>query len=204
MDLMLLAATGNPGKLKEIKAILRQLDIKLISPQDISLNMDIAETGASYSENARIKAEAYLQASGIPVLADDSGLEVQVLDGAPGIHSARFSPKENATDADRRDYLLNNLKRKSHPWKAHFHCTAILMFPGGETIETTGRCNGIIVSEERGEHGFGYDPIFYIPEFAATMAELDPLIKNRISHRARALQALIPDIQKRLTITTYK
>jgi len=204
MDLILLAATGNPGKLKEIKAILRQLDIKLISPQDISLNMDIAETGASYSENARIKAEAYLQASGIPVLADDSGLEVQVLDGAPGIHSARFSPKENATDADRRDYLLNNLKRKSHPWKAHFHCTAILMFPGGETIETTGRCNGIIVSEERGEHGFGYDPIFYIPEFAATMAELDPLIKNRISHRARALQALIPDIQKRLTITTYK
>ena len=204
MDLILLAATGNPGKLKEIKAILRQLDIKLISPQDISLNMDIAETGASYSENARIKAEAYLQASGIPVLADDSGLEVQVLDGAPGIHSARFSPKENATDADRRDYLLNNLKRKSHPWKAHFHCTAILMFPSGETIETTGRCNGIIVSEERGEHGFGYDPIFYIPEFAATMAELDPLIKNRISHRARALQALIPDIQKRLTITTYK
>jgi len=204
MDLILLAATGNPGKLKEIKAILRQLDIKLISPQDISLNMDIAETGASYSENARIKAEAYLQASGIPVLADDSGLEVQVLDGAPGIHSARFSPKENATDADRRDYLLNNLKRKSHPWKAHFHCTAILMFPGGETIETTGRCNGIIVSEERGEHGFGYDPIFYIPEFAATMAELDPLIKNRISHRARALQALLPDIQKRLTITTYK
>ena len=204
MDLILLAATGNPGKLKEIKAILRQLNIKLISPQDISLNMDIAEIGASYSENARIKAEAYLQASGIPVLADDSGLEVQILDGAPGIHSARFSPKENATDADRRDYLLNNLKRKSHPWKAHFHCTAILMFPGGETIETTGRCNGIIVSEEQGEHGFGYDPIFYIPEFAATMAELDPLIKNRISHRARALQALIPDIQKRLTITTYK
>lgn len=195
MESTLLAATGNPGKFKEIKAILRRLNIKVISPKDISLHINVAETGSSYSENARIKAEAYQQVSGLPVLADDSGLEVQALDGAPGIHSARFSPKENALDADRREFLLRQLQGKAHPWNAHFQCTAILLLPGGKLVEKNGRCDGVIIPEERGKYGFGYDPIFYIPEFAATMAELEPSIKNQISHRARALQALIPDIQ---------
>lgn len=191
----LLAATGNPGKLKEIKAILKCLNIDIISPNDISLNIEVAETGITYTQNALIKAEAYLQASGLPVLADDSGLEVDVLNGEPGIHSARFSPKENATDSDRREYLLKQLKYIPHPWKAHFHCTAILFLPNNIIVEKNGRCDGVIIPEEHGEHGFGYDPIFYVPEFAATMAELVPPIKNMISHRAKALKALIPDIE---------
>lgn len=194
----LLAATGNPGKLKEIKAILKRINIEIISPNDISLNIEVAETGLTYTQNAQLKAEAYHQASGYPVLSDDSGLEVDILNGKPGIHSARFSPKEDATDADRREYLLKQLKIRSHPWTAHFHCTAILLLPDGEIIEKNGRCDGVIIPEEIGEHGFGYDPIFYVPEFAATMAELGPLIKNRISHRAKALKALMPDIERLL------
>jgi XTP/dITP diphosphohydrolase len=190
----LLAATGNPGKLKEIKAILRGINIDIISPNDISLNIEVAETGVTYAQNARIKAEAYYRASGLPILADDSGLEVDILNGKPGIHSARFSPKEHATDADRREYLLKQLKNKSHPWKAHFHCTAILLIPNRVIVEINGRCDGVIIPEEHGEHGFGYDPIFFVPEFAATMAELKPPIKNLISHRAKALKALMPDI----------
>lgn len=190
----LLAATGNPGKIKEIKDILRILEIDIVSPQDISLQINVAETGTSYSENARIKAEAYHRATGLPVLADDSGLEVEALEGAPGIHSARFSPKNDASDADRRVFLLKQLQGKPRPWRAHFHCTAVLLLSNSLELEKIGQCNGIIIQEERGEFGFGYDPIFYIPEFAATMAELAPRIKNRISHRGNALRALMPDI----------
>lgn len=191
----LLAATGNPGKLKEIKAILQGINIDVISPNDICLNIEVAETGITYAQNARLKAEAYLRAGGLPVLSDDSGLEVDALDGKPGLHSARFSPKENASDADRREYLLKQLRNQPHPWKAHFHCTAILLLPDGVIVEKNGRCDGVIIPEEIGEHGFGYDPIFYVPEFTATMAELVPPIKNLISHRAKALKALIPDIE---------
>ncbi|MDY6845587.1 MAG: RdgB/HAM1 family non-canonical purine NTP pyrophosphatase [Chloroflexota bacterium] len=190
----LLAATSNPGKIKEISAILSPFDIKIITPQALSLKLRVAETGATYLENARLKAQAYHQATGIPVLADDSGLEVDALDGAPGLHSARFSPKENADDADRRAYLIEKLAGKARPWKAHFHCTAVLLLPDFGLIEKVGHCHGIIIPEERGETGFGYDPIFYIPEYQATMAELGPDIKNKISHRAKALTALMPVI----------
>lgn len=200
MESTLLAATGNPGKIKEIKAILAPIKIRIISPKDISLSIDVLETGASYAENARLKAEAYHLATGLPVLADDSGLEVKALDGAPGIHSARFSPKQNATDADRRAFLLQKLKGKNHPWLAHFHCTAVFLHQGSRILEKTGQCKGIIIPEERGEFGFGYDPVFYIPEFAATMAELSPPIKNQISHRARALKALMPEMKRLLIL----
>jgi XTP/dITP diphosphohydrolase len=198
MGSTLLAATSNTGKLKEIKAILKGLNITIISPQDISLNINVEETGISYGQNARIKAEAYQKASGLPVLADDSGLEVDVLNGEPGIHSARFSQKSNATDTDRRDYLLKKIIGKPRPWTAHFHCTAILLLPGNVVVEKNGRCDGVIIAEEHGEYGFGYDPIFYVPDFAATMAELEPSVKNLISHRANALKALMPDIKQYL------
>lgn len=190
----LLAATSNPGKIEEIRAILSPFNVKIITPQELSLKLSVAETGATYLENARLKAQAYHQATGIPVLADDSGLEVDALDGEPGLHSARFSPRENADDADRRAYLLEQLAGKDRPWKAHFHCTAVLLLPGSGFIEKTGQCHGIIIPEERGDTGFGYDPIFYIPEYSATMAELGLDIKNKISHRAKALTALIPVI----------
>lgn len=194
----MLIASGNPGKLREISAILSRLDIELLSTQDIGLDITVKETGTTYGENALLKALAYQKASGLPALADDSGLEVEVLRGKPGVHSARFSPKENANDADRRAHLLAQLQEKSQPWKAHFHCTAILAMPNGEWIETTGRCNGIIIPEERGDGGFGYDPIFYLPEYDATMAELPSEVKNRISHRAKAMTAMLPLIKTRL------
>lgn len=192
----LLIASGNPGKVREIKAILSMVDIELISPVEKSLVLEVAETGNSYEENARIKASAYLDAAGMPVLADDSGLEVDALNGAPGLYSNRFSPKQNANDADRRTYLLQQLRDKPGPWTAHFHCTAVLALPSGKFHSTTGRCDGVIIPEERGEGGFGYDPIFYIPEYEATMAQLPMALKNEISHRGKALSAMIPKIKE--------
>jgi len=194
----LLIASGNSGKLMEIKAILSAFEGTLVTSKDIELALKVEETGNTYAKNARLKAFAYLRATGLATLADDSGLEVNALNGAPGIHSARFSPKPNATDADRRVYLLEQLKGLPQPWKAHFHCTAVLALPTGMTYETTGRCDGVIIPQERGTGGFGYDPIFYLPEFSATMAELPSHIKNAISHRARALIALLPMIQSQL------
>ncbi|MEA3326502.1 MAG: RdgB/HAM1 family non-canonical purine NTP pyrophosphatase [Chloroflexota bacterium] len=194
----LLIASENPGKIKEIKSILSPFDGSLMTPKDMNLSLTVEETGDTYTKNARLKAFAYLKASGSATLADDSGLEVAALDGSPGIYSARFSPKPNATDSDRRIYLLEKLKGIPQPWKAHFHCAAVLAIPSGMTFETTGRCDGVIISQERGTGGFGYDPIFFIPEFSATMAELSPCLKNTISHRAKALAAMLPMIQSQL------
>ena len=188
----LVIASGNPGKILEIKAILQGLDIKIISAVELGINLEVKETGATYSENARLKAIAYQSATEQMVLADDSGLEVDVLNGAPGIYSARYSPKPHASDADRRTYLLEQLGNKPHPWTAHFHCTAVLAKPDGELIETVGQCDGEIITEKRGNGGFGYDPIFYLPEQCATMAEIPESLKNRISHRALALLAMLP------------
>jgi len=198
LDQTLLIATTNPGKIREIKAILSPLNGNLLSARELSLDLDVKEVGETYLENARIKATAYLRASGIPSLADDSGLEVDVLNGAPGLYSARFSAKDNATDADRRGYLLQQLQDKPRPWTAQFHCTAILALPDGDFIQSTGTCDGIIIPEERGSGGFGYDPIFFLPEYSATMAELPAELKNQISHRAQALRGMIPLIKQRL------
>jgi XTP/dITP diphosphohydrolase len=198
MQPKLLIASGNPGKLREIQAILKHLKVDILSAHDTGTHIEVQETGSTYEENARLKALAYLAATGLPVLADDSGVEVDVLQGAPGIISARFSPKANASDADRRAYLLTQLADKPHPWTAHFHCTAILALPGGEWFARTGRCDGVIIPEERGTGGFGYDPVFFLPEYQATMAELPSEFKNRISHRAKAMAALLPVIQEKL------
>jgi XTP/dITP diphosphohydrolase len=200
LEKSLLIASGNPGKIREIKEILSPLKRVIVSAKDISLVIKVEETGKTYSENAQLKAAAYLKATGMVVLADDSGIEVDALNGAPGIYSARFSPKENATDSDRRAYLLKKLEGKPRPWSAHFQCSAVLALPGGEFIESSGHCNGIIIPEERGSGGFGYDPIFYIPDYKATMAELPSITKNAISHRAKALSAMIPIIENALTI----
>lgn len=196
MKNQIVIASGNQGKITEIRAILKPLKLSLLSPEEASIELDVRETGKTYSENARLKAEAYLQAAGKPVLSDDSGLEVDALNGAPGLYSARYSPKENASDADRRDFLIQQLEGTPQPWTARFWCTAILALPDGRYFETTGHCEGIIIPEERGTTGFGYDPIFMIPEHQATMAELGPEIKNKISHRAKALNEMMPILQK--------
>jgi XTP/dITP diphosphohydrolase len=186
----LLVATQNLGKLEEIQALLAGLPVDLITPGH--LNLDIAETGSTYAENAALKAVAYAQASGLPSLADDSGLEVDALAGQPGLHSARFAPWPGASDADRRRFLLEKLQLKPRPWSARFRCVVALASPLGEVRFAEGVCPGEVIPEERGGNGFGYDPIFFIPELGKTMAELDMAEKNTLSHRGRAVQAAIP------------
>ena len=178
--------------------MLRALPVALLFPQDLGLTLHIAETGNSYAENAALKAKAWAEATGLLALADDSGLEVDALHGAPGIFSARYAPQPNATDADRRRYLLQQLAGHPRPWTARFRCVIALAEPQGKIHLAEGRCEGEIIPEERGTHGFGYDPIFLIPERGQTMAELPPAEKNRISHRARALQAALPTLRRLL------
>ena len=188
----LLIATNNQGKLEEIRVILKNLEVQLLSPADIGLELEVEEDGQTYAENAAKKALAFSRASGLISLADDSGLEVDALDGAPGLHSARYSTLPNATDADRRATLLLNLSRHPRPWAARFRATIAIAGPGRSAQLVEGICPGEIIPEERGTGGFGYDPIFLIKELGKTMAELEMDEKNRLSHRGRALRKAIP------------
>ena len=199
----LLIATNNQGKVTELHALLKDLPIQLVTPLEINLDLEVLENGKTYAENAGKKALAFAEASGLVSLADDSGLEVEALDGAPGIYSARYGPDLSTasnpqkigkgwTDADRRAYLLQNLKSRPRPWKARFRATIAIGVPGQDVLLAEGECRGEIIPEERGGGGFGYDPIFLIPEMKRTMAELDMEEKNRISHRARAVMNARP------------
>ncbi|RJP51731.1 MAG: RdgB/HAM1 family non-canonical purine NTP pyrophosphatase [Anaerolineaceae bacterium] len=192
----LLIATNNVYKVEELQDLLKDTGLELVTPLQIDLNLDVPEDGSTYAENASKKAAAFAQASGLTSLADDSGLEVDALDGAPGLYSARYSPKPGASDADRRALLLENLNGKPRPWKAHFHATIAIAVPAGAVELAEGNCCGEIISEERGTGGFGYDPIFLFPELGRTMAELDMDEKNRLSHRARAVMASMPVLKK--------
>ena len=188
----LLIATNNKGKLKEIRAILGDLGFELLSPADLGLELEVEEDGQTYAENATKKAIAFSQASGLTSLADNSGLEVDALDGAPGLHSARYSTLPNATDADRRATLLLNLSRYPRPWTARFRATVAIASPGSSVKLAEGICPGEIVPKERGRGGFGYDPIFMVERLGKTMAELEMGEKNRLSHRGQALRNAIP------------
>ena len=192
----LLLASNNKGKLRELQAILADLPLELVTPADINLDLDVFEDGATYAENASKKALAFAHASGLVCIADDSGLEVDALDGAPGLYSARYSSKPGASDADRRAYLLQNLNGKPRPWTARFRATVAIAGPEGSVQIAEGICPGEIIPEERGTGGFGYDPIFFMPELGQTMAELSDETKNRLSHRARAVQAAKPILMR--------
>lgn len=185
----LLIATNNAGKQKEIQSLLGNLKIKFVTPADIGLKLDVKEDGSTYKENAAKKATAFAQKSGFISLADDTGLEVEALGRAPGLFSARYAPQPNATDADRRAYLLKNLRSQPRPWNARFICVVAIATPAGNLQFTKGICPGEIISNERGTHGFGYDPIFLLPATGKTMAELSLKEKNHISHRAKAVLA---------------
>jgi XTP/dITP diphosphohydrolase len=190
----LLIATRNQGKFKEIKDLLKSIEAEIINPLDLNLDLVVEEGGKTYSENAVRKAISYSEDSGLLALADDSGLEVEALGDAPGIYSARYSPKSDATDKDRRDYLLIQLQGILRPWLARFHCTVALASPKGEIHIASGICPGEIIPEERGQAGFGYDPIFLVSELGKTMAELSMAEKNQISHRSRAIKSLLPEL----------
>jgi len=192
----LLIATNNQGKVLELQELLTGSGIEFVTPAQIDLQLEVEEDGSNYQENAGKKAIAFAQASGMIALADDSGLEVEALNGAPGLYSARYSPKPGAKDKDRRDFLLENLKDKPRPWKAHFHATIAVAKPNGEIEFAEGNCYGEIIPEERGTGGFGYDPIFLMPELGKTMAELEMEEKNKLSHRARAVIAAMPILKR--------
>ncbi|GIK10261.1 MAG: non-canonical purine NTP pyrophosphatase [Chloroflexota bacterium] len=194
----LLLATNNKGKLRELRAILADLPLEILAPADIGLTLEVDEDGLTYAENAAKKAVAFQRASGLVCLADDSGLEVDALGGAPGLRSARYSSKPGATDRDRRMTLLQNLADKPRPWTARFRATMAVAGPDGSVEIAEGICEGEISPEERGSGGFGYDPVFFIPEFGRTMAELPEETKNRLSHRARAAQAARPILARLL------
>lgn len=185
----LLIATNNKGKIRELHELLKEIGIALVTPAQIHLDLDVHEDGQTYAENATKKALVFAHASGLISLADDSGLEVDALEGAPGLYSARYgSPDGNKlSDAARRAYLLRNLQGKPRPWTARFHATIAIATPAGQIQLAEGYCPGEIIPEERGTGGFGYDPIFLLPDLGKTMAELSMDEKNRLSHRARAV-----------------
>jgi XTP/dITP diphosphohydrolase len=191
----LLIATNNPGKVREYEELLAGLPVEIIFPAQGDLDMEVEESGETFEANARIKALAYAQASGLLTLADDSGLEVDALGGAPGVHSARYAGP-GADDVTRYRKLLEALSdvpagRRS----ARFRCVVVLAQPDGTVHTAEGTCEGQIGFEPRGEHGFGYDPIFLVDGASGqTMAELLPDVKNRISHRARAVAAAGPTL----------
>jgi XTP/dITP diphosphohydrolase len=193
----LLIATTNPGKWTELRALLQVPGLVLLRPSEVGAEFEVDESGDTYEANACRKAEAFAQASGLWTVGDDTGLEVDVLGGAPGLHSARAAGP-SAGDAERRALLLQRLAAHPRPWRARFRCALALASPQGSVETAHGQISGEIVPEARGQHGFGYDPLFLVDGADLTMAELDLETKNRISHRAQAATALRPRLIARL------
>ena len=203
--------TSNPGKLEELRALLRDVPFELISLAEAGVRQDVEETGSTFEENATLKAETYCRLSGLPVLADDSGLQVDALGGEPGVRSARYAGHE-ATDAQRIEYLLGRLAETPlDERQARFRCVVGIAWPlreaqGGlaEPVELySGECPGQIIDQPRGAFGFGYDPVFLLPELGKTMAELSPEEKNGVSHRSRAARkAAVSLMQKAANIAS--
>ena len=189
----LLVATNNPGKVREYRELLAGLPVDITFPAQEGLDLEVEETGSTFEENARLKAMAFAQATGLLTLADDSGLEVDALGGAPGVHSARYAGP-GASDVDRYEKLLAALADVPPGERsARFRCVVSLARPSGMVDSVDGTCEGAIGYAPRGEHGFGYDPVFLVEGYGGqTLAEIDPEEKNRISHRARAVSAARP------------
>ena len=195
----LVVATKNKGKIKEINSILGDMGITVLSQDDLNINVDVEENGAAFEENAMKKAKEIMAIAGEITLADDSGLEVDYLDGAPGIYSARYGG-EGASDADKNNKLLKALEGVPLEERtARFVCVIAASFPDGSSFTVRGECEGRIQFEAQGENGFGYDPLFYIEEYKKTMAQLEPEIKNKISHRAKALELFKIKLQSHIT-----
>ena len=188
-------ATGNKGKVKEFSNLLEGVFGKIISLSDLGSPPEVIEDGLTFRDNALKKAREIAQYSGKLTLADDSGLEVDALNGQPGVYSARYSG-EGATDKTNIDKVLAELGDNPNR-KARFVCVLALVDPNGEELVVEGFCEGVILDEPRGEGGFGYDPVFYLPDKRKTMAELEPELKNTISHRANALKKLKTELERK-------
>ena len=193
----LLLATNNKGKVREYKALLQGLPFVLVSPAELGINTEVDEVGKSLEDNARLKATALARESRLLTLADDSGLEVDALGGEPGRLSARYAG-EGASDIDRVNYLLARLKDvPGEKRSARFRCVIAIATPDGKVELCSGECHGFITLEPRGKEGFGYDPIFYLPELDKTMAELTLEEKNKVSHRGKAAREAIKLLRRK-------
>ena len=195
----LLVATRNAGKLQELTKLLSGAPFPLVSLTEVGVDEDVAETGSTLEENAVLKATTYARLSGMPTLADDSGLEVDALDGEPGHLSSRYAG-EGATDAQRIAFLLSKLDNiPEERWAAQFRCVIALVWHPQPLELFTGECQGRIISRPRGASGFGYDPLFLLPGLGKTMAELSLQEKNRVSHRSMAARKAVEALKRKVT-----
>ncbi|HEX9063403.1 MAG TPA: XTP/dITP diphosphatase [Clostridia bacterium] len=192
-------ATKNKGKICEIKEILKEFPFNVVSMESVGIHNDIEENGTTFEENALIKAREIAFITGGIVMADDSGLEVDYLGGAPGIYSSRFAG-EGASDRDRNNKLLSMLSGvPAEKRTARFVCVIAVVLPDKTFFTVRGECEGRIGLKEEGSNGFGYDPLFFLPEYNLTTAQLPTDEKNRISHRGKALRLMVEELKKRIT-----
>ena len=190
-------ASKNRHKLVEISKITEQFDMELVLQSDLGVDIDVEENGSTFEENSFIKAEAVMKATGLPALADDSGIAVDALNGEPGIYSARYGFDDSLDDWGRLELLLKNTEHvPDGERQAQFVCVITMVTPDGQTIQARGEIHGELTREAKGENGFGYDPIFYYPPLGKTTAELSPEEKNQVSHRANALKVFYEKLKE--------
>lgn len=195
-------ATHNPAKLREMREILSELGLEVISPEEAGVTVDVEETGTTFAENAMLKAKALCEATGLPAIGDDSGLCVDVLNGGPGIYSARYGG-EDITDAQRNNLLLESVKGQGSR-DAHFTCSIACAFPDGDTLTAEEHCHGVISYIPLGTGGFGYDPVFNYPPKLKTFAQMTPEEKSEVSHRGKALRAFAEALGAYLSERAWK
>ena len=190
-------ASKNKHKLEEISKITEKFDMELVLESELGVDIEVEETGTTFEENSFIKANAVMQATGLPALADDSGIAVDALNGEPGIYSARYGFDESLDDWGRLQLLLKNMEHvPDDKRQAKFVCVITLVTPDGQTIQARGEVHGMLLRAPAGENGFGYDPIFYYPPFGKTLAEASAEEKNQVSHRANALRAFYQKLKE--------
>ena len=192
----IILASNNKGKIKEVKEICKDMQVEIVSMKEAGIDIDIEENGTTFEENALIKAEAVMKLTGELTIADDSGLEVDYLHGEPGIYSARYLGEDTSYDI-KNNHIIDLLAGVPDDQRtARFVCVIACAFPDGRTITVRGVIEGRIGYEQKGENGFGYDPIFYVPEFGCTTAELSSEDKNKVSHRGKALTAMYEELKR--------
>ncbi len=192
MSMKFVLASHNPGKLAEMQSILSGYGVEVVSPAEVGVSLEVEETGGTFGENAMLKAKAYCEASGLPAIADDSGLCVDALNGGPGVYSARYGG-EDLDDRGRCMLLLSNMRGQTTR-AAHFSCAIACAFPDGRTLTAEGRCDGAIAFAPLGDGGFGYDPLFLLTEKGKTFGQLSPEEKSAVSHRGKALAAFAAEL----------
>lgn len=190
-------ASKNKHKLEEISKITEKFDMELVLESELGVDIDVEETGSTFEENSYLKAEAVMKTTGLPALADDSGIAVDALNGEPGIYSARYGFDESLDDRGRLNLLLKNTENvPDDKRQAKFVCVITLVTPQGQTIQARGEVHGMLLRAPAGENGFGYDPIFYYPPFGKSLAQVSPEEKNRVSHRANALKVFYEKLKE--------